>query len=144
MPYKNIVISPSKYVSQNTAKSSQFYKGFSTLDDTKTSVKIYDFDLIKQDLINQLNTRKGERVMNPTFGTIIWDLLFEPLTPEVKQQISDDLNRILNYDPRATPTQINIVQADNGFLIELTLLMNGTDQTQNMRIAFDKTVGMIA
>lgn len=144
MAYKNIVVTPVKYSNQHTDKKSQFYKGFSTLDSTKNSVKLYDFDLIKQDLMNQLNTRKGERVMNPTFGTIIWDLLFEPLTPEVKQQISEDLNRILTSDPRSTPIQVNIEQANNGFLIELTLLMTGTDQTESMRISFDKNLGMVA
>lgn len=143
MAYKNIEINPVKYSSQHTNKQSQFYKGFSSLDDNKTSVKLYDFDLIKQDILNQFNTRKGERVMNPEFGTIIWDLLFEPLTPVVKQQISDDLNRILNSDPRATPTQINIVQADNGFLIEVTLLMNGTDVSQSMQLNFDRRAGIV-
>lgn len=142
MAYKNLVITPTKYSANNTKKLSQFYKGFSTLDNTSNSVKIYDFELIKQDILNQFNTRKGERVMNPKFGTIIWDLLFEPLTATTKQQLADDINRILTSDPRATPTKIDIVDADHGFLIEITLVLNGTDVSENMILTFDKNAGL--
>jgi phage baseplate assembly protein W len=142
MPYKNITVTPTKYSSQHTNKTNQFYVGFNTQDTTTKSVKMYDFDLIKQDLLNRFNTRRGERVMNPNFGTIIWDLIYEPLTPAVKQQITDDLNAILNADLRASPTQINIVQADAGFLIEVTLVLNGTDVSQTLRFNFDSAVGL--
>ena len=142
MAYKNLVINPVKYSTVQTQKLSQFYKGFSTLDETSRSVKLYDFELIKQDILNQFNTRKGERVMNPTFGTIIWDLLFEPLTSTTKQQLADDINRILTSDPRATPTKINIVDEQYGFLIEITLVLNGTDISENMRLTFDRNVGL--
>ena len=54
------------------------FKGFSSKAD-KNNFKLYDFALIKQDLINRLSVRKGERVENPEFGTIIYDVLFEPL-----------------------------------------------------------------
>jgi phage baseplate assembly protein W len=88
MAHKNIVLKPNNIKSQATVKSSQFYKGFSTVDESAISTRLYDFELVKQDLLNQFNTRRGERVMNPSFGTIIWDLLYEPLTPNVKQQIA--------------------------------------------------------
>ena len=142
MAYKNIVITPPNTQNLNSQKTAQFYKGFSTVDETSSSVKLFDFELIKQDLLNQFNTRKGERVMNPQFGTVIWDLLYEPLTPEVKQQISSDIDRILSSDPRITPTQVNILEDDYGFLLELTLLYNGTDVSENMILTFDKNVGL--
>ena len=75
MAYKNIVITPPNLKNVTTTKTSQFYKGFSTVDDTTTNVKLYDYELIKQDILNQFNTRKGERLMNPNFGSIVWDLI---------------------------------------------------------------------
>ncbi len=54
------------------------YNGFSTLNGSK-KFKLTDFELVKQDLQNHFGIRKGEKLMNPEFGTIIWDLLFEPL-----------------------------------------------------------------
>lgn len=142
MAYKNIVITPAKVQNYTNVKTSQFYKGFSTVDETSTNVKLYDHELIKQDLLNQFNTRKGERVMNPAFGSVIWDLIYEPLTPEVKQLISMDIDRILASDPRVTPTLVNIVEQDYGFLLELTLSYNGIDVSDNMILSFDKRVGL--
>jgi len=142
MAYKNIQITPASGKSQNTVKSAQFYKGFSTLDDSSASVKLFDYELIKQDILNQFNTRLGERVMNPTFGTSIWDLIFEPLTPAVKDKIANDINRVLASEPRVTPTNVSITQSDYGFRIELTLVYVGTDQSDTMQIAFDRNVGL--
>ena len=142
MAYKNIVITPAKVQTHNNVQTSQFYKGFSTVDETTTNVKLYDHEIIKQDLLNQFNTRKGERVMNPTFGSIVWDLIYEPLTPDVKQLISNDIDRILASDPRITPTLVNIVEQDYGFLLELTLVYNGIDVSDSMVLSFDRRVGL--
>ena len=142
MAYKNIVITPPNLNNVTTQQNSQFYRGFSTVDDTTTNVKLYDHELIKQDILNQFNTRKGERLMNPEFGSIIWDLIYEPLTPNVKQQISSDIDRILNSDPRVIPTLVNIVEQDYGFLLEITLSYQGTDFSDSMILSFDKRVGL--
>jgi phage baseplate assembly protein W len=142
MPYKSIEITNASLVYEQPAKTSQFYKGFSSLDPTTSNSKLYDFDLIKQDIINHFNTRKGERLMNPTFGSIIWDLLMEPLTQQVKEALNKDIVDICNYDTRVIPTQISLVEYPSGYIIELTLVIKGTDQSSNMRLAFDQTAGL--
>lgn len=143
MAYKNIEINSSQTTLQSTAKQSQFYVGYSSVNPDLLGIKLYDFDIIKQDIINQFNTRKGERVMNPGFGTIIWDLIFDPFTDDVKQALSDDISRVCNSDPRAVPIQININEQEYGMLLEITLQYSGTDQTTNMRLSFDKKLGLI-
>ena len=75
------------------------YKGFSTYDRTK-KFRITDFELAKQDLFNHFHIRKGEKLMNPNFGTIIWGILFEPFTEEIKAAIVKDIKAIAAYDPR--------------------------------------------
>jgi len=142
MAYKNLVITPLNVKNVSKTKISQFYKGFSTIDESTTNVKLYDFELIKQDILNEFNTRKGERLMYPNFGSIIWDLIFEPLTPTVRQFIAEDVDRIVNSDPRVIPTFINIVEQDFGFLIELTLTYSGSDVSENMLLKFDKNAGL--
>ena len=145
MAYKNIELSPTQYSLQQTAKQSQFYVGYSSINEDGTgSSKLYDFDIIRQDIINHFNTRKGERVMNPAFGTIIWDVIFDPFTEEVKQAISDDVSTICNYDPRVIPIQININEQEYGMLLEITLKYKGTDQTASMSLAFNKQLGLVA
>lgn len=142
MAYKNIEINSNQFNQQHTAKSSQFYVGYSSVNPELLGTTLYDFDIIKQDIINQFNTRKGERVMNPKFGTIIWDLIFEPFTDDVKQALSDDISRVCNSDPRAVPIQIDINEQEYGMLLEITLQYVGTDQTANMKLTFDKKLGL--
>ena len=85
--------------SGNTSSNGVTFKGFSSRAE-RQNFKIYDFECAKQDLINRLSVRKGERVENPEFGTIIYDALFEPLTEDVKEAIIEDVTDNLNADPR--------------------------------------------
>lgn len=142
MAYKNIVIKPPKIPNADSVKRSQFYKGFSTVYDVKNT-KVYDKELVKQDLINIFNTKRGERVMNPEFGTIIWDSIFDPLTDELKEEIKLDIERILTSDPRLSPMAVNIVEKDYGLLLEITLMHVETDQTEIMALAFDRSIGLV-
>jgi phage baseplate assembly protein W len=144
MPYKNIELNPAQYNTSYTKQESQFYKGYSSINvGALGSTSLYDFELVKQDFLNQFNTKQGERVMLPKYGTIIWSLIFEPFTEDVKQAIADDINRICRSDPRVIPIQILIDEQEYGMLLELTLQVIGSDQTIAMRLAFDKEIGLV-
>jgi phage baseplate assembly protein W len=143
MPYKNIVITPPKNLSLDTKKESQFYRGFSTVYSSSNS-KLYDDELVKQNLLNHFNTRKGERLMNPNFGTIIWDALYDPLTDGLREEIEADIREILASEPRIIPIAVEVSEQDYGILLELTVTYNRTNQTENMRISFDRATGLTA
>jgi len=113
------------------------YRGFSTKVNSKKYV-LYDFALAKQDLINYFNIRKGEKLMQPGFGTVIWDMLFEPLTPDTQMVIANDITRIVSYDPRLAVGQVAIEQQTNGFLVQLTLAYIPTDQIETISLNFDR------
>ena len=100
------------------ASSSVTFKGFSSRAE-KQNFKVYDFECAKQDLINRLSVRKGERVENPEFGTIIYDVLFEPFTDELKEQITEDITENLNADPRIATDEILVTEADKGIALSL-------------------------
>ena len=89
------------------------FKGFSSRADKK-NFKLYDFEVAKQDLINRLSVRKGERVENPEFGTIIYDAIFEPFTEALKEAIIEDVTANLNADPRIATEEILVTEADKG------------------------------
>ena len=93
--YKRVTVNQPTQV----ASSGRKYRGFSTVADA-TSFSLYDFELIKQDLINHFHIRQTEKLSDPTFGTIIWDILYEPFTVEVQEAIIEDVTNIINYDPR--------------------------------------------
>jgi len=120
-----------------TFKQSQVFKGFSSRA-TNTNYKLYDFELIKQDLINRLNVRKGERVENPEFGTIIYDVLFEPLTDAVKQAVADDIANNLNADPRISAQEILVSEAEHGISVQATITYIPYNITEKLLLNFDE------
>jgi phage baseplate assembly protein W len=142
MPYKNLEITNNSNKPQNTVQTSQFYRGFSSVNNASIDTRLYDFDIVKQDIINQFNTKKGERIMNPAFGSIIWNLLMEPLTENVKTILVDDITRICNSDPRVTVLQIDLNEYEQGYLLELTLALKVTNQADKLLLNFNQEVGL--
>ena len=77
------------------------YKGFSFKNWQRSKdFVLTDVELIKQDLLNHIYTRKGERVGHRGFGTNIPDLLFEPFDENTVILISDQVKAVIAYDPR--------------------------------------------
>jgi len=113
------------------------YRGFSTYNRFK-KFRLTDFDLAKQDLFNNFNIRKGEKLMNPKFGTIVWDMLFEPFTSETKQQIVDDITRIAQTDPRLILNQVTVTQYTHGIQLALEITYIPNNQTEQMFIDFNQ------
>ena len=76
------------------------YIGYSTIDSISGSKILTDSDIAKRDLMNHFYTRRGERVGNPTFGSILPLLVFEPLDETTERQAKDDVDTIVRNDPR--------------------------------------------
>lgn len=119
------------------------YKGFSTVNTNSVKGSLYDLALIKQDLINQFYIRKGEKLENPEFGTIIWDMLFEPLTEQIKSLIANDVTDIVNSDPRIQSIKTIVTQVEYGLQIELTLLYVPYNIQESMQLIFDQANGIV-
>ena len=113
------------------------FKGFSSRAD-KQNFKLYDFEVAKQDLINRLSVRKGERAENPEFGTIIYDAIFEPFTEALKDAIVDDVTANLNADPRIATEEILVSEADKGIAIQATIKYVPLNITEKLRFNFDE------
>ena len=121
----------------NLSNKSVTFKGFSSKAD-KRNFKVYDFECVKQDLINRLSIRKGERVENPEFGTIIYDCLFEPFTEALKDQILEDITANLNADPRIATEEIIVSEKDHGIAIQATIKYIPLDITEKLQFKFDE------
>jgi phage baseplate assembly protein W len=77
------------------------YRGYSSYEyQAKKTFSIADVELVKLDLLNHIFTRRGERVMMPTFGTRIPDLVFEPLDAITLAVLEEDLRAVFQFDPR--------------------------------------------
>jgi phage baseplate assembly protein W len=112
------------------------YKGFSTVGRTK-KYRLTDQDLIKQDLINHFYIRKGEKLMNPNFGTIIWNVLFEPMTDDLKAVIIADIKQVASYDPRLSIDNVVVTEFEQGIQVELQLRFVESNQINMMNLKFD-------
>jgi len=97
------------------------FKGFSTVDKIRAPYSLTDVELVKRDLLNEFNTRLGERVMRPNFGSIIWDLLMNPEDNFTEQEIRDDIERIVGKDARVELINISVFRSDHVIRAEVEL-----------------------
>src|SRR6056300_1086906 len=140
--YKEVVV-PAKQRTQTLA-SPATYKGMSTVNPDNTTYKLYDLALVKQDIINNFHIRQGEKLSNPEYGTIIWDILFDPLTDDLKEAVANNVTKIVNSDPRVQADSIIIEEYEQGLQIEITLTYLNFNLTETMQLKFDKDAGFVS
>lgn len=107
------------------------YKGFSTKfygtceghRNVSTQFALKDVELVKQDLLNHIFTTKGERVMQPTFGTIIPSLLFEPFDSFVTTVVQEELSRVIRDDPRVELLSLSVTPNEDEHTITAVILL---------------------
>jgi phage baseplate assembly protein W len=119
------------------------YKGFNSKNSNK-NFKSYDIDLVKEDILNHFYIKKGEKLENPQFGTIIWDILFEPFTEEVRELIANNVEEIINYDPRVAVNSVIVDSTDQGIRIEADIIYLPFNINEKMTLNFDKENNIIS
>jgi len=118
------------------------YRGFSSKE-SKRNYKLYDIDLVKQDLINHFYIRKGEKLENPEFGTVIWDMIFENFTEDVKTIIAKDVEEIVNYDPRIVVNEVQVDSTEQGIRVQANITYIPFNVNERMTFDFDKNNSII-
>lgn len=87
-----------------------YYRGYSSYEyQNSKNFQLTNAELVKLDILNHIFTRKGERVMMPSFGTRIPDLAFEPMDRVTLDVLESDLSYVFNYDPRVVLLDLNII-----------------------------------
>jgi phage baseplate assembly protein W len=80
---------------------STFEQSFQTKDQAKSNIK------------NLLLTKRGERILQPEFGSGLQSLLFEPNVDDLEGRIEDTINESLEqWLPYITAEEINIESTD--------------------------------
>ena len=119
----------------------------------KTTAGYFDqsFDSLTQirsNIINLLNTRPGERRMQPTFGTRLWTLAFDQNTamlPDIaRKTIVEDINiwipgvTVVNVDVNPLKSDKTTDDRDIYRLhIAVQFLVNATKQTDTIEVNVD-------
>lgn len=139
--YKNLNVSPKNVPNRPIVNRS--YRGISTTDPDSKEFKLYDLALIKRDIINHLHIRMGEKLENPRFGTIIWDVLYEPFTDALREAIVRNITEIINYDPRVNVTSITVDTYESGIQVQCELTFLDYSISEYLQFRFDRENGLI-
>jgi phage baseplate assembly protein W len=113
------------------------FKGFSTINRYK-KFTLTDNELIKRDLLNALTIREGELPGRPSFGTRLWNFIFEPNTPDIVRQITAELERTVTYDPRIRIEDVIVTTDPNGVILELVVAFVPDLNPEVLQIKFDE------
>jgi phage baseplate assembly protein W len=76
---------------------------------TDDVVTLKNFESIKRSIRNIISTNKGERPLNPEFGSNVRYLLFEPDSDLVRIALEDEIRaQILNFEPRVELLSVTV------------------------------------
>ena len=109
----------------------------------KTGYFAQSFDIltqVKSNLINLLLTKKGERPMQPRFGSNLQELIFEQMDNDYKARVESAIRRdVATWMPFLTVRQIEIANDDarNRTLVEVEFNLNSnTSITDSVVLEF--------
>lgn len=114
------------------------FKGFSTINRVRAPYTLTDQDLVKRDLLNEFYTRKGERVMRPNFGSVIWDMLMNPEDDLLESDLRADIERIVRKEPRVELVKTVIYTSDQAISAEVVLKFLPFNTVENLYVLFER------
>jgi phage baseplate assembly protein W len=119
--------------------SGYFAQSFDTLTQVKTNI------------INLLNTRQGERRMQPTFGSRLWNLIFEQNVDTLKDQAVNIVTEdIFSWIPNVTVLDVTsqlltsdqITANKDIYMLNIAVkfMLNMTKQTDTVVVTINNTM----
>ena len=111
------------YASGSISGASVFAQSYTTEEQAISNLK------------NLLLTRKGERFMQPDFGTQIIDSLFEPSTEDLEVSVEEGLNEdIALWLPYILIDEINVTRLIDQHILDIALRFKVTENGANQVI----------
>lgn len=112
--------------------------GYSTIGGNKSDgFKLYDVELVRQDLYNHFHTRIGERIMRPEYGCRIWDYVMEPFTEEIRSLSEAEVIRICESDTRLQLIDTQVYSENNTLIVIATLNYVPFNTVEQFRLNFE-------
>jgi phage baseplate assembly protein W len=119
-------------------QKNKLFVGFSTVVTNSKVQQFSDLELIKRDLLNHFYTRRGERVMMPTYGCGIWDYLFEPFDEVTKDAIVYECQQVIESDSRVQWDSIIVKEFEHGIQIQMNLVYTPYNAMETFNLEFDR------
>ena len=119
----------------NTSMATIF-RGFNTIGKSKAPYTLSDEELIKRDLLNHFYTKRGERLMRPNFGSVIHDIIMNPLDGMTESDIREDVERIIESDSRVSLHDVRVVVLDHTVRCEVDISFNILRSSDTLYLEF--------
>ena len=117
---------------------SKVFYGYSTLDTNSKQQSFTDIPLIERDLLYHFNTLPGERVMMPSYGCKIWNLLFEPFDDAVIYAVRAEVERVVASETRVVLQDTVVKEFNQGLMVQMTLLYRPYNVVNDFSVQFDR------
>jgi len=114
---------------------------FAAHPQTQDVLKKVDANSVKQSLKMLLFTNLGERLFQPTIGSPLRNLLFEPVDPITTMAIKRSIeNTISLYEPRIVLEQVDVFpfEDDNAYEISLYFTVLGVNQPTSLTVTLER------
>lgn len=101
----------------------------------------YDTQAVIRSIRNILLTKKYEKLFNPSFGTNLDAILFEPISVITTNTLQQEItNAIRNYEPRVTLQSV-VVSPDadrNSYGVTLTFYLENATQPTTVTVFLER------
>ena len=102
---------------------SDFLTNLTSHPDGKDLLRITNEDSVKRSIRNLIMTDKLERLYQPDIGSNIRKLLFELPTPQLSNQIKNEIQEtITNHEPRAKLISIDVIENSENESYKINIL----------------------
>jgi phage baseplate assembly protein W len=105
---------------------------------SSTKYSIVDDETVILDFLNALNIPQGSKPGKPSYGTNLWNFIFEPNDYETSTQLKEELIRVARLDPRIILNNVTIYAKDNGIVASIELAVSPANQVRDIAILFNQ------
>ena len=123
-------------VQQQRVTRTPNFVGFNTVGQPNPPYSLTNIEIVKRDINNHFATPMGSRVMLPSFGSNIFNYLFDPFDQYTKDMIIEDAIRVIEEEPRVSLVSIDVFQEDQALTIVMVLLFRPESITDSMYVTF--------
>lgn len=127
------------------------YIGFSTINQNMSAktppttalaagkkFRVVDEQCVVQDMLNALHIRQGQKPGMPSYGTTLWDFMFEPNTIDLQQKIADEVIRVISLDNRIILNTVDVYTGEHTVQVEVELAIAPFNKSTQLNMFFDQ------
>jgi phage baseplate assembly protein W len=122
-----------------------YYKGLAypfKMSETAFPAPVTDAQLVKESLLQILQTSKGERVMRPAFGCNLQQYVFENNDDLLGQLLRTEISSAIGrWEPRASLNDIQFDKNDTALTVTVTYTLVTTQTEDTLQVVVPANTG---